>query len=538
MGIPVKIGIILNSRVVPLWVYQVLKTITDSESGSIELVIYNRLAGKNQPKPPFVFQFYKKIDRLIFRHKHDYHSVVDSSGLLKDIPEILIHSKMTISCCESACYNLDLILNFSSVVMPQFGLKLAKFGIWSYTISDQYGENSNSYWEMVRKEPVLAVVLRCQDSFLIKKEMVIYRSWLPVNYNSIHKNQEHAYGLCSLIIQRLITGIYRSGPVFFTQQALKYKQKDEVQWSRTFSYPTNFQAFKNMLVILSRFLYRSIVYKNKWKWYLMLKNDSKPLFPLSGSYSSLIPPSDRFWADPFILSGNGKIFVFVEELIYRENIGHISVLELDKYGRLIHSEKILEKPWHLSYPSVFRDNNKYYMIPETSANKTVELYECTEFPGKWSFVMNLMENIIAKDTTPFFYRNKWWLFTAINEYSGFADHQELFLFYSNNLLTTQWIPHPCNPVITDVRTARPAGRIFIHDGKIYRPSQDCSERYGKAFNLNQITTLSETEYSEIMITKTEAIWEPELKGTHTFNFDDHYTVIDVYRFCKRFDLFL
>jgi hypothetical protein len=104
-------------------------------------------------------------------------------------------------------------------------------------------------------------------------------------------------------------------------------------------------------------------------------------------------------------------------------------------------------------------------------------------------------------------------------------------------LTTNWTPHPSNPIITDVRTARPAGRIFIHDQKIYRPSQDCSGSYGKAFNLNEITILNEREYSEKMISKIGAKSESGQAGTHTFNFDENITLIDVYTFCKRFSLY-
>lgn len=41
------------------------------------------------------------------------------------------------------------------------------------------------------------------------------------------------------------------------------------------------------------------------------------------------------------------------------------------------------------------------MIPESSANKTIELWKCTEFPLKWEKHSNLIENIEAVDSTPF-----------------------------------------------------------------------------------------------------------------------------------------
>lgn len=41
------------------------------------------------------------------------------------------------------------------------------------------------------------------------------------------------------------------------------------------------------------------------------------------------------------------------------------------------------------------------MVPESSANKTIELWKCTDFPLKWEKYSNLIENIEAVDSTPF-----------------------------------------------------------------------------------------------------------------------------------------
>jgi hypothetical protein len=56
-----------------------------------------------------------------------------------------------------------------------------------------------------------------------------------------------------------------------------------------------------------------------------------------------------------------------------------------------------------------------------------------------------------------------------------------------------------NPIVSDVRRARPAGRIFSHDGHLIRPAQDCSEAYGWRIALNRIEVLTEAEYREVPI---------------------------------------
>ena len=68
------------------------------------------------------------------------------------------------------------------------------------------------------------------------------------------------------------------------------------------------------------------------------------------------------------------------------------------------------------------------MIPETCANKTIELYKCLEFPFKWELQQNLMENLDAVDTTIHFHNGKYWMFVNIKENKGASNCDELFLF--------------------------------------------------------------------------------------------------------------
>lgn len=539
----IKVGIVLNAGEVPLWIYRVIEKILHSEYAEIKLIIdfYDKTADNNNSKP-FFYRLHERLDRLIFGSRIDYDKQVGVSEMLAGITRISIDSTYSRSNAGNSFeqisqYNVDLILNFTTLSFAGSSDDMVKYGIWQYGFENKKLTEriSNGYWEMVKQIPALEVVLRCSNS-AFGKEAIIFRSWIPVNFNSILLNLDHAYGLCSVIVPRLLRGLYRRGNDGFNKLVLKYNNTAEEYPDRDYLPPTNFTALKNMLLIAFRYIYSRVIYSTRWKWFLAFAFDKDPLRSTPGSFQVLIPPEDRFWADPFAICKNGKIFIFIEEFIFRKNKGHIAMLELDKDGKLVRIEKILENKYHMSYPFLYEYNNSYYMIPETHENRTVQLYTCVEFPVKWHFVMNLMENIAAMDTTLLFHNNKWWLFTAVNESSNFPDFVELFLFYSTDLFTTEWMPHPGNPIVSDVRNARPAGSIFMHENKIYRPSQDCSGRYGSAYNLNQIIELSETAYEEVLISKTKADWEPGLKGTHTFNFSNNFIIIDAYRFGKRFNL--
>ena len=242
-------------------------------------------------------------------------------------------------------------------------------------------------------------------------------------------------------------------------------------------------------------------------------------------FKKIIPPKDRFWADPYVIYKDKKYYIFIEELLYSTKKGHIALMVMDEQGNHTKPEKILERPYHLSYPFVVEHNGNYNMIHGDATNKTIEVYKCIEFPYKWEFHKKLMEGINAVDVTLFYYQDKWWLFAGVADESA-TSWNELFLYYADNPLSDRWIPHPQNPVVSDVRKARPAGRIFEHDKNILRPGQNGSKGYGYGVSFNQIIVLNETEYKEREVESIQPTWDRKIKGVHTFNHANRLTLID------------
>lgn len=199
---------------------------------------------------------------------------------------------------------------------------------------------------------------------------------------------------------------------------------------------------------------------------------------------------------------------------------------INEKGEYSDPVKIIDKPYHLSYPFTFKYEGDYYMVPESIANRTIDLYKCVEFPDKWEFQMSLMDNIKGVDATLLFHNEKWWMFVNVVENLGASAHDELFLYYSTELLTTDWKAHAQNPIVSDCKSARSAGKIFIEDGRLYRPSQNCSGRYGHGFNLSEILTLTETNYAEEIVSRVKPNWDKDIVGTHTFSRDKSLHVID------------
>src|SRR5436190_23753653 len=131
----------------------------------------------------------------------------------------------------------------------------------------------------------------------------------------------------------------------------------------------------------------------------------------------------------------------------------------------------------------------------------------------------------AADATLHFHDGIWWLFVNIGD-RGRSKNDELYLFYSETPLGP-WRPHRNNPVKSDVRSARPAGRLFEHQGKLYRPAQDlsCDPRY--TVPINRVETLSPERYQETVVSCLKAGWRKNQIGIHTLNHYAGITVIDI-----------
>ena len=551
MNEKLKIGIMLDSYIIPAWKYKIIEEITLSDFATLSLAITNvnrnSSAIRKGNSGHGVYRLHKRIDRLIFRKSDDYSNSKDVKPFIQNVPEIQAYTiangnfeEFCDECIdEIRRYDLDVILKFGFGFLKGQILKIPEYGVWSYTM-DNYGTDSDGtagYFEMVMKNPITRseLVILNEDG---KKDQIIASADESTCAYSVSLNRDKLFRRASLFTVRVLRGIYQYDSRYL--EGLKNKHKNEIRCKNVrMTAPSLNGSVRNFgaaISIILQKIFKKIFYSDPFSWILLFKIDDKNNFleDSYGHFKKLQPSTDKFWADPFVISREGRYYIFVEEFIYRKNKGHISVLELDKKGKLLNVQKLIEKPYHMSYPFIFETGGEYYMIPETGGNRTIDLYRCIDFPGNWIFVKSIMRDVNAVDTTLFYYGGKWWLFTVIDEInSSLGGSPELFLFFSDDFLSDNWESHLCNPVVSDIRTARPAGKVFINDGKIYRPSQDCSGRYGQALNINQVLVLTENEYKEVSVRKVEPDWDERLKGTHTFNFDDSFTVIDVYSYRRR-----
>jgi len=244
----------------------------------------------------------------------------------------------------------------------------------------------------------------------------------------------------------------------------------------------------------------------------------------AGAFKVVQDDGARFYADPFLHPANGRTFLFVEEYPYAGRRGVISAAEVVGDRLLTAPVPVLKRPYHLSYPFVFEHEDEFYMIPETGANRSIELYRAVEFPWKWELSSVLMKGAVFSDATVLFRDGLWWLFVTA-DWFGTSTQDELSIFFSETL-QGDWKPHPANPVKWDSRFSRPAGRIIQQGGRLFRPAQNCDRTYGAGIVWFEITELTSTRFSERKMADWDGQAELSMDGLHSFDQLGQLQVID------------
>jgi len=234
----------------------------------------------------------------------------------------------------------------------------------------------------------------------------------------------------------------------------------------------------------------------------------------------------HLYADPFLFAHDGRHHLFCEEMLPGSRRAVISHTELRLDGTVAAPPRpVLEAPYHLSYPFVFAHGEEVFMIPETSAQGRVELYRASDFPRAWSRERTLLDGLAASDATLLAYEGRLWLFVGVAAPNA-TMLDELHLFTAD-ALEGPWHPHPANPVVSDVRCARPAGAIQLWGSRLVRPGQDGSRRYGGAVSFREIDELSLERYAEHEIARLEPGDLGAARATHTYSCDGRFEAVDL-----------
>jgi hypothetical protein len=522
-----RFGIICNGKALENWQVECLDHILKTGCARLALVI----TGNSFMAMPQTGIYKNLLYDLYFNrlHKPSALDPVEIDAVLQGSTRLYCHNTepdgLSINFSDDNIrdirnYDLDFILNFSSMGITGDILKAIKYGIWSFCHSGigNTRQFPPCFWEILAGDNLTVAVLEKStgqaDTAIVLKHGVFkaYKAPLADNINSIYHESARWPAQVCIDIMNGRAGYIHGNPA-------KRKVPRAV-------IPDNFQVslfVVRALINYFKHLVNKYVIHEDWNIGIIYK----PIHTFLTSNTTpevhwFAHPKNRFRADPFGVMKDGELHVIYEDYDYRRMKGSISTIKLSPEASS-GPVTIINQAVHMSYPFILEFGGEVYCIPETSRAREICIYKALDFPNRWAKVSTMIENFEGVDPTIFQYNSLWWLFCTNKDYGSILN---LYIWYSRDLLGP-WQPHKLNPVKTDVRSARPAGTPFSYNGELYRPSQDCSGTYGGKIIINRIKKLTTTDFEEEPIKAIEpcrnCIYHD---GIHTLSAIGDITLVD------------
>ena len=539
----VRVGLLLNEFTVAAWVAQMLREIIASNFAELVVVVIND-SNATAPGQSVIGRIFKSplraansaIQKLLDVCDErlaegpatlpDAFEAVDIRGLLGETLHLQVNPIRTTwsdrlspdDCARLRSLDLDVLVRVGFRILRGEVLTCARAGVWSFHHGDNLVNRGGppGYWEVAENWPVTGSILQVLSEDL-DNGLVLERTWSATNMRSLRDSRRNLYWKSLSMLPRQLKRLAENGHDRYMTSVKAAEELPYLYSNRLFRRPAIATHARHIVARTIRRVSNSVrarLFRDEW---VLLYQFAEEFASTLWKYKRIDPPKGRYYADPFPVFFQGKYFVFFEEFVNSRGKGQISVMEISSTGPIGAPVPVMVFDEHLSYPFTFEAEGQLWMIPECRERAAVTLYRCAEFPGRWEKVIDLLTGVEAVDTTVHFDGAKWWLFTNIASNFGTSRSDELHLFHSESLISSNWRPHPMNPVISDVRSARSAGGLFAMNGRLFRPSQDCSRRYGWGLNIAEVKILSDENYSEQVISKAVPSWSNDVVALHTFN---------------------
>lgn len=536
----IRIVLLLDTLDVAAWVWEAINQVKQVPNAQIVLAVINKTPKPSGKKSPFLYRLYRWADRKLFLKQPDAFARKNLSSIPDwEVPEFQVKpiqkkysdylDSETIEQIKS--YQPDLILRFGFRILRGEILNLSRLGVWSYHHGDieTFRGGPPCFWEVIQGKEITGVVLQ-QLTEKLDDGLVIYQSYCQTDPLSVQRNANKVFWLSSSFMARVLRQIDVMGEEIWKKN-LSESQKSNPRHSPILTPPEAEKMFQAWAELWGRNFWRKIretFRKPHWELTYSPKvnviDDFHPFETIFISGDSL--KKGGFRADPFPIKVDGGTWIFYEEFDPSQNKGKLAVGKwIDE--KLSQNQIIIEESWHLSYPFVWEEKGQIYLIAESAESGKVYRYRAKKFPFEWERT-DVFFDQEGYDPTLFRYEDRYWLFLNQKPIPGTSPFVELYAYWTLDLENPNWNPHALNPIVSDVRSARPAGRIFLEDDTLFRPAQDSGKRYGHQIKIQEIVCLNDIDYQE----RTVRIISPDDRkgslGTHTFNFTEEWIFSDSY----------
>ncbi len=421
---------------------------------------------------------------------------------------------------------LDFILRFGFNIIRGEILNVSRFGIWSYHHGDEqhYRGGPPGFWEIYHSNPVTGAMLqRLTDR--LDAGIVLRKGYFRTVQHSWSGNIDRLFMETAHWPAQVATDILNN-------VNLSWDTKMSTTEAPIYKIPGNLRMIRFMFCLMAsriRFHIYNLTRAEKWNIGI-IKAPINDILANPGRHAPewlLSPGMHRYAADPFAIIGDDHLNILYESYDYHKAKGRIASIQVAlKNNQVDPPVTVLDKDHHLAYPYLFSVRGKWYCIPESALNRTVDLYRWDDTEGALIFIRTLLQDVDAVDSTVFQYNGRWWLFCTKKSLSD----THLYAWFSAEF-TGPYEPHHNNPIKTDVRSARPAGPPFILEDSLLRPAQDCSKAYGASISLQKIVRLTPDEFMEEPAGTVGPFRGTRYPmGAHTLVNAGDYTIVDAKKY--------
>jgi hypothetical protein len=351
-----RVGLFVDKRLQPRWAIEAFAKVVRSGIGDIVLIA----AGDSEPCAPLLCRLYDGIDRWAFGGG-------DDPAELADILPALAHKKfMHLDSVAPGALDLDVAFALGELDDTKLD-GIARYGVWRFYFGEdaaagaRLSEAMAGWREVAEGAPLtgsgLKVRLACGAA-----PRLAYQSWSRTYPFSVARNRAQLLAKTSEFAFRALRELQRSGHGWLEQCKPAKGVAGEAP-----PVPGTIDLVKNLGAIGARIAHRGIEKAlNVEQWFLAYRfrearlGDERAVPADLKGYTRLLPPKDRYWADPFVLEKNGRYFVFFEELPFKAGRAHISMIEIDRVsGRASAPVRVLERDYHLSYPFLLEHDGQH-----------------------------------------------------------------------------------------------------------------------------------------------------------------------------------
>jgi hypothetical protein len=526
MSEALRVGFVVDGLTVPAWQAELIESARRERGLQSTLFVIEPRA--SAPRHP-VLAAYDAFDRFLDRGRGSLLRTVTvepaGATVLTGTPGQGLDPDRIARWSEQG---LDLLIDLGAHDLEPAAARAARYGLWMLQFGDdtRRGEELPQLWEITRSDSlaVASIVAMSPDG----TRRVVGRTTCSTHpYSLIRTRSVVIAALMNLTLGRL-RALRDLGPAL----PARWRAVAEPAGTRPPA-PGALGLATRFAICALRVAGRiwSIAARDDFYWSVAVAPRPAGLrleaAMREATFREMPQPPDWFHADPFVFEHRGRPYLFVEAFPYATGRGVIAVSRVEADGSVSRPEPVLERPYHLSYPYVFDWRGQTFMLPETSGNRTIELYRCEHFPDRWALDTVLMKDVEAADATVLEHAGRLWMFVTVAS-RGMSPDTELHLFHAEDL-RGPWQAHPLNPIVSDVRRARPAGALWEEDGQLIRPSQDCTPGYAFAISFQRITTLTPEDYAEetfARLTASQLRWKRNARRTHHWFMGPRFMAID------------